>query len=60
MIEPTERLLWSVVAVGLVGVCGFVAPAVGDAAPFVLAGVVLLAVLDAVWAGSPAAIVVQR
>ncbi len=60
MIEPTERLLWLIVAAGVVGVCGFVAPAIGGAAPFVLAGIALCVVVDALLAGSPSLVRVRR
>ncbi len=60
MIEPTERLLWSLVGAGVVGVMGLAVPAVGAAGPFVLAGVVILAIVDVVLAGSPARVRVLR
>lgn len=60
MIEPTERLLWAVVGAGVVGVMGLAVPVIGGAAPFVLLGVVLFAVADAVLAGAPGRVVVRR
>jgi len=60
MIEPTERLLWAVVGAGIVGVCGFIAPAVGAMAPFVLLAVVGCVVVDAALARSPARVRVTR
>ncbi len=60
MIEPTERLLWAVVGAGVVGVCGFIAPAVGAMAPFVLLGVVGCVVVDVVLARSPSQVRVTR
>lgn len=53
MIEPTERLLWLLVVVAVVGLVGAAIPLVGDAAPFLLAGVAIAFVADALLAGSP-------
>ncbi len=60
MIEPTERLLWAMVGVGVVGVAGFVAPALGAGAPFALLGLVGCVIVDVVMARSPAAVQVTR
>lgn len=60
MIEPTERLLWLIAASATIGALGFGVPAVGDGAAFALAGVVLLAIVDALAAGSPRALVLTR
>jgi uncharacterized protein (DUF58 family) len=53
VIEPTERALWLLVLVGAVGALGLGVPLVGEAAPFMLAGVGLAALVDAILAGSP-------
>ena len=60
MIEPTERALWLLVMVAAVGALGLAAPAVGQAAPLVLAGVALAALVDVVLAGSPRRLKVRR
>jgi uncharacterized protein (DUF58 family) len=60
MIEPRERLLWALVAVGVVGLCGVVAPVVGGAAPWALLGLGLAVVVDAVRAGAPSSVLVVR
>lgn len=60
MIEPQERLLWALVAVGIVGACGVVATAVGGAAPWALLGLALAVVVDAVLAGAPSSVQVVR
>lgn len=60
MIEPGERLLWAVVGVAVLGAFGLALPAVGAAAPFALAGLVLFVVVDAVLAGSPKRVRVRR
>ncbi len=60
MIEPTERLLWATVGVGVVGVVGFAVPVIGDGAPFLLGALLVLAAIDAWRAGSPTAVQVIR
>jgi uncharacterized protein (DUF58 family) len=60
VIEPTERLLWSLVGAGVVGVMGLAVPAIGAAAPFVLLGLAIFVVADVVLAGSPARVQVVR
>lgn len=60
MIEPTERVLWLLVLVAAIGALGVVAPPVGDAAPFVLAGAALALVADALLAGSPRRLSITR
>ncbi|MBI1946951.1 MAG: DUF58 domain-containing protein [Deltaproteobacteria bacterium] len=60
MIEPTERTLWLLVLVAAVGALGMVAPPVGDAAPFVLAGAAAALLADALLAGSPRRLSVTR
>ncbi len=60
MIEPTERLLWCVVVVVVVGSLGLAVPAVGAAAPAALAGVLVAAIADAVLAGSPRDLKIHR
>lgn len=60
MIEPTERTLWLLVLVAAVGALGLVAPPLGDAAPFVLAGALAAVLADQLLAGSPRRLTVQR
>ena len=60
MIEPRERLLWSLVGAGVVGAMGLAVPVIGAAAPFVLVGLVIFVVLDFVLAGAPARVSVVR
>lgn len=60
MIEPTERLLWLIVAVAAVGAVGLALPLVGGAAPVALVGVALFAVVDVFLAGSPARVRLRR
>jgi uncharacterized protein (DUF58 family) len=60
LIEPRERLLWALVAVGIVGLCGVVAPVVGGAAPWALLGLGIAVVVDALRAGAPSSVLVQR
>ncbi len=60
MIEPTERALWLLVVVAIVGAMGLGVPAFGEAAIFVLAGVALAAAADAVFARSPRGVRVER
>lgn len=60
MIEPTERALWLLALVAAVGALGLAAPPVGDAAPFVLAGVALAAAADFWLAGSPRRLKIAR
>lgn len=60
MIEPTERLLWLIVAVAAVGAVGLALPLVGAAAPIALAGVALFAVVDVFLAGSPSRVRLRR
>jgi len=60
VIEPGERLLWSLVGAGVVGVMGLAVPAIGAAAPFVLAGLAFLVVVDVILAGAPARVGVVR
>lgn len=60
MPEPTERTLWLLVLVAAVGALGLAAPPLGDAAPFLLAGVALGVVADFAWAGSPRRLEVRR
>ncbi|HEY4221823.1 MAG TPA: DUF58 domain-containing protein [Myxococcota bacterium] len=60
MLEPTERLLWLLVVVIVVGAIGLGVPALGEAAVFILAGLLLAAVADALLAGSPRALSVKR
>lgn len=59
-IEPRERLLWALVAVGIVGLCGVVAPVVGGAAPWALLGLGLAVVVDTLRAGAPSSVTVVR
>ena len=60
MIEPTERLLWSVVVVGVVGAAAIAVPAVGVVAPLLLGALALLVVVDGVLAPSPSSVQVRR
>ncbi len=60
MIEPTERLLWAVVGVFIVGVMGFAVPVIGDGAPVLLIILVIVSAVDAIRAGSPADVDVVR
>jgi uncharacterized protein (DUF58 family) len=60
VIEPRERLLWALVGVGIVGLCGVVSPLVGGAAPWALFGLAVAVVVDGVRAGSPAAVTIVR
>ena len=60
MIEPTERLLWSVAVVVVVGALGLAVPVIGVAAPFALVGLLLCVVADVVLAGSPRALLISR
>ena len=60
MIEPTERLLWCVVVVIVVGALGLALPAVGMAAPFALLGVLFFVMVDVVLAGSPRRLLITR
>ena len=60
MIEPRERLLWAVVAVGVVGVAGLAVPVVGGFAPFLLVGLFVAVVVDTVLARSPKQVLVLR
>lgn len=60
MIEPAERLLWSVVVVGVVGAFGLAVPAIGGFAPFALAALGVAVVVDTILARSPKRVHVQR
>lgn len=60
MIEPTERTLWLLVLVAAVGALGLAAPPIGDAAPFILAGVAMALSADFALAGSPRRLRVSR
>jgi uncharacterized protein (DUF58 family) len=60
MIEPTERALWLLAAIVVLGGVGIVAPALGAAAPYALGGLGLLFVVDAVLARSPRAVTITR
>lgn len=60
MIEPTERVLWWLVLVAAVGALGLGVPAVGEAAPVLLLGVMLAVAIDALLAGAPASVRLTR
>jgi uncharacterized protein (DUF58 family) len=60
MIEPTERTLWLLAGIGVVGALGVAAPSVGLAAPFALAGLSVFFVVDFVLARTPRLVDVQR
>jgi len=60
MIEPTERTLWLLAGIGVVGALGVAAPAVGLAAPFALAGLSVFFVVDVVLARTPRLVDVRR
>ena len=53
MIEPTERALWLLSAVVVVGLLGAALPTIGEAAPILLLGGALAFVADALLAGAP-------
>jgi uncharacterized protein (DUF58 family) len=59
-IEPTERCVWALVAVGLLGLLGAALPTVGEAALALGCGLVLGFVTDLWLAGSPHDVVVER
>lgn len=60
MIEPSERLLWWLVLVAAVGALGLGVPAIGEAAPVLLLGVMLAVVVDALLAGAPSSVRLAR
>jgi uncharacterized protein (DUF58 family) len=59
MIEPTERTLWLLVVVALVGLAGMAVPWVGDGAPVLLGMLVAACAVD-VWLGHSPRVEVQR
>jgi uncharacterized protein (DUF58 family) len=60
MIEPTERTLWILAGIGVVGALGIAVPPLGDAAVPALLGLVAFFVVDLILARSPRVVTVRR